>query len=248
MGEALFINTFGRFDAVLARGGVLKLGSRRAEILLTYLAINPGTHGFEALIDFLWDQETHQQGCAQLQALLSRLPESLKPFLIIDDVGVALDPLRDVVVDVVHFERTITDDAGLAELAVAVSHYSGEFFAECRPMGSLKLDEWLILTRESLRQTVLMTLRDLALCYSAGPDPSLALTFARRLVEIEPFMESNHRLYMRLLAETGQTDDAAAQYLICRTIMQRTFGMEPVDETRQLYLALSRDLEITPVP
>ena len=248
MGEALFVKTFGQFEAVLDKSGTLHFGSRRSELLLVYLALNPGRHSFEDILQLLWGSESDAQGCVQLHTLLEQLPDGLKPFVIVEDRGLSLNPERSIDVDALHFANTLTDEALLSELALAASLYGGDFLRDFMPTGSPGLDEWVLLSREHFRQLMLNALSDLVVCYSTGPDPGMALTFARRLVEIEPFMERNHRLYMRLLAKVGRPDRAATQYFVCRTIVMRTFGVEPVAGTRDLYLALNQDLDLTPAP
>ncbi len=58
---------------------------------------------------------------------------------------------------------------------------------------------------------------------------------ARRLLMLDPWLESAHRNLMWMLARTGDRSGALAQYETCRQVLAQELGVEPVRETTALY-------------
>jgi DNA-binding SARP family transcriptional activator len=80
--------------------------------------------------------------------------------------------------------------------------------------------------------------------YEETGDYARAAEYARRLIVLESWRESFHRLLMRNLAQAGQRKAALAQYERCRQQLAKELGIEPSARTRRLYEQL-RDLDDT---
>src|SRR5690606_8750178 len=61
---------------------------------------------------------------------------------------------------------------------------------------------------------------------------------ARRLLELEPWLEEGHRLLVELLARSGQRSQALAQYDACRRLLETELGVAPGPETEALVEAI----------
>jgi DNA-binding SARP family transcriptional activator len=69
---------------------------------------------------------------------------------------------------------------------------------------------------------------------------SAAERAARRLVELEPFRESGHRVLMRALAERGNVADALRAYERLTALLRSELGVDPGPQTRDLHRELLR--------
>ena len=67
-----------------------------------------------------------------------------------------------------------------------------------------------------------------------------ATTTTRRLLALHQVHEGAHRVLTRLLARQGERNAALRQYQLCRAILARELGVEPEEETEQLYRELLR--------
>jgi tetratricopeptide (TPR) repeat protein len=102
-------------------------------------------------------------------------------------------------------------------------------------------EDWLMAERERLRELALETLaRLLAQQQRGGETREGALQTALRLIALDPLQEPVHRSLMRLYSELGRRGAALQQYQLCQRVLRRELGVEPEEETRQLYREILR--------
>jgi len=81
---------------------------------------------------------------------------------------------------------------------------------------------------------------------------SEALTFAQRMVALEPLLEMHQRTYMRLLALNGELAAALAQYRQLHALLAQELAVEPDEATTALFGQIRRGdtagLQPTPPP
>src|SRR3546814_17983394 len=63
----------------------------------------------------------------------------------------------------------------------------------------------------------------------------LALAYALRCIQLEPWNEAGHRQHMRLLAYKGQHGSAQTFYAVYRNKLERDLNVEPEDSTPALF-------------
>jgi non-specific serine/threonine protein kinase len=71
--------------------------------------------------------------------------------------------------------------------------------------------------------------------FAAQAELETAITYARQLLDIEPWREEAHRELMRLLALSGQRSAALMQYEMCRRVLDEELAVEPAPATVTLY-------------
>jgi len=71
-----------------------------------------------------------------------------------------------------------------------------------------------------------------------GTELAAAVRSSRRLVELEPYRETGHRLLMEALAEQGNPAEALLVYESLRTRLREDLGTAPSPETQALYRRL----------
>jgi len=64
------------------------------------------------------------------------------------------------------------------------------------------------------------------------------LLFARQQAFLDPYGEESHRRIMHLLLHSGRRKESLAHYENFRAAPGKELGLEPEDETRQLFLCI----------
>jgi tetratricopeptide (TPR) repeat protein len=136
-------------------------------------------------------------------------------------------------VDAGAFER-LARAGDVDSLARAAALYRGDFLEGLAFRGTL-FEEWLMAERERLRELALEALARLLAQQRGAGAAEDALQTALRLIALDPLQEPVHRTLMRLYTELGRRGSALQQYQLCVGILQRELGVEPEEETRQLY-------------
>ena len=120
-------------------------------------------------------------------------------------------------------------------ISEAAELYSGDFLEGFYIHDASAFEEWVVLQREHLRHLQLAALHVLAKHYTAQGAYAAGITYASRLLELEPWHEEFQQQMMLLLALNGQRSAALRQYEVCRTTLAQEFDVEPSSETTALY-------------
>ena len=120
----------------------------------------------------------------------------------------------------------------------AAALYKGEFLASLN-LNEQAFEEWRAVERERLNGLAVDALAGLV-DRQAPEKPEAAILTARRLLGIDPSHERMHRALMQLLLRQGQRAAALKQYQLCVDWFERELGVEPEEETRQLYRDILR--------
>ncbi len=233
----LSLTLMGDFQARIGRGAPLRLRTRKAQALLAYLALPPGQpHSRDKLATLLWGDRSQPQARSRFRETLFVLRRALAPTdppcLILTGETLALNP-GSIDVDSGMFER-LARAGDVDSLARAAALYRGDFLEGLAFRGTL-FEDWLMAERERLRELALETLARLLAHQRGAGATEDALQTALRLIGLDPLQEAVHRTLMRLYTELGRRGSALQQYQLCVGILQRELGVEPEEETRQLY-------------
>jgi len=110
----------------------------------------------------------------------------------------------------------------------AVELYQGDFLPEVDRA-------WCVPKREQVRNQYIEALIESARCREARGAVDEAVAWYRRALEEDELREDIHRRIMRAYAEAGRRSAALAQYGECREILEQELGVEPSQETQELY-------------
>jgi WD40 repeat protein/DNA-binding SARP family transcriptional activator len=273
----LVLSLLGGFQAAIDDHPLTGFESNKVRALLAYLAVEAG-HPYrrESLAALLWPEFPETIALANLRVALADLRNQIHdreadlPFLLIDRESIQLNPDADVWVDVWEFDPASRDQGAairaqrlaardpqssilnqqstIINLQSTISLYRGPFLDGFSIPGSIPFEEWLILKRERFHQQALRLLCQLAEFYESCGEYEQALMYARRQVELEPWLEEAHRQIMRLLALSERGSQALAQYEACKLTLANELGIEPAAETTRLYetIRLGRLEDIRP--
>ncbi len=153
MSQMLDITLLGGFAAHLADGAPVPLRSRKSELLLAFLAMQPGFAATrERVIGVFWSDRSERQRRASLRQELTNLRKTLRQLpafpVFAEGERLSLDE-NAVRVDVVLFLR-LSESGVPADARDAVALYCGEFLAGAvvrDPAG----EEWLRASRRQMR-------------------------------------------------------------------------------------------------
>jgi predicted ATPase/DNA-binding SARP family transcriptional activator len=195
-----------------------------------FLLITPQTIQFNRAADYYLDVEAFSY---QPSAVSGR-PSANAPF----PISNLQPPTSDL--------QSLTSNlqSPISALQSAVELYRGSFLEGFSLKDCPAFDDWVLLTRERLQRQALAALQQVATYCEQRGEVDLAVGYARREVELEPWREEAQRRLMRLLALSGQRSAALVQYAACRRILKEEMGVEPESETTALYERLQSEQDL----
>ena len=228
--------------------------SEKERALLAYLSIEASRpHSRDELAGLFWpelpDDTAHNNLRVTLHRLRSVLGETdaAYPILEVSRNTMQLNQTEQLWIDVSAFQEIIskaeqhpheklaTCQKCMAQYSEAVMLYQGEFLQGIYPEDSLPFSEWALVKREHLHHQAVQALYVLAAYHQRRGEFDLALGFARRQLELEPWREEAHAQVMTILALRGERSAALRQYERCRQVLWEELGVEPSEEIRSLY-------------
>lgn len=230
-------------DFQVWRGGALVPASiwqprRKARLLLLYLLSQaPRRVACDELIEALWPDLAPDSGRRALNTTFSDLRHILEPYLgqgqpsrylARDEEMLAFT--GEVWYDAAEFQRAMR--AGGQAARQALELYRGDFLPE-EPY-----TDWALRERERLRDLYLNTLiawleeQVQAGAWREGAE------LARRILDMEPWLEEVWRALMLCLARLGRRSEALHAYQACARALRVELDADPAPETATLYEAI----------
>jgi DNA-binding SARP family transcriptional activator/predicted ATPase len=215
----------------------LELTSVKGQALLAYLAVTRQPHSRSALAGLLWSEMPEDDARANLRVTLSQLRKAINDYLIVTRRSIEFNRNNNYWLDVEALENIARSGT---DLALVADLYRGDFLEDFYVPEALAFEEWLLVERERLRQLALEALGQLAGAALEQGRFTDGLNAVRRLLNLEPWLETGHQQLMKLLAAAGQRSAALAQYETCRRLLAEELGVEPSAETVALFETISR--------
>ena len=239
----LVISLLGTFQITRGSTSITACESNKVRALLAYLAVESDRpHRRDALAALLWPESAQSTALNSLRNALANLrraigdAEAKPPYLLITRETIQFNRASDYYLDVdalIQLTNGLQDNAQVR--IAAVESYRGPFLEGFSIPDSAAFEEWASLWRERLARLTLEGLRWLAEYYEARREYTPALEYSRRQVALEPWMEEGHCQLMRLLALSGQREQALRQYHIVREILSKDLQTQPSPGTTRLY-------------
>lgn len=251
----LRLSLLGSLQMTLDGQALVEFESDKARALLIYLALAPGcAFRRETLGAMLWPEHDETSALQNLRKTLHRLRQTLRdgdptrePFLHVTPHTVAFNAASQFDIDITIFQQALaatkrhrhrrrTGCRVCADrLTRAMTLYRGDFLAGFALRDSPPFDEWCSAQREGAHVQALDALGHLVTYHEERHDYVAASEYARRQLELEPWLEAAHRQLMRVYWFGGRRTAALAQYEQCRQILAREWGVAPEAETLALY-------------
>lgn len=212
-------------------GGVPRFRSRRTAALLGYLAAERRPIARDFLVALFWPDEVLSKGRANLRRELHNLAQVLPDCWDVDHLAVAFAPSANTTVDI----YSLLELEGHRRWEQAADLLGGEFLEGFDPEDNVELEKWLLAERRSWRGRAEGILTKVTKGHIRRGRYSDGLRFALRLLQLAPWNEEAHRQVMQLLAWTGQRGGALRHFEACKSTLQEELGVEPSEETINLY-------------
>ncbi|MDQ4127724.1 MAG: AAA family ATPase [Actinomycetota bacterium] len=240
-------------------GEPVRVDTRKAIALVAHLAVTRRRSGRDTLAALLWPEYGQTKARAALRRTLSVLNKALAEDWLEADresVGLQRDKIR---VDVDRFRGLLAEcqthehppsetcPACLPLLAEAVTLYRGDFLAGFNLRDSPNFDDWQFFEAQSLRRELSDALQRLVRGHAERGEWESAIAYARRWLALDPLHEPAHRSLMQLYAWADQRTDALRQYRECVRVLERELGVQPLEETTNLYRSI-KESRIPPPP
>ena len=245
----LSLHLLGEFGLQTQAGNSINITSRKARVLLGYLASRPGYSVSRVdLARMLWERHDDQQALTNLRQTLSVLNQLLNhdhPGWLIKHSGfLALNPDSfEIDIDLIQREPITTE---YKHLESVVAMFSGAFL-EGMAFHEEALSTWLDQQRQSL-ECLNIELRKRLLDLQINADNFAdAVSNAETLVQLNPVDEASHCQLMSIFSSLGQRHRVMRQYQkCCQTLEQYQLG-QPQETTLLLFQSLYYDTVVHPV-
>ncbi len=95
--------------------------------------------------------------------------------------------------------------------------------------------DWAALERARLEEFYLNALSELANDYLSTNQALKSLEISERILKVNPLLEQTYRLRMRAFSMLKDRVSIAKQYQLCREVLEQELGIQPSNETEQLF-------------
>lgn len=233
------IQLFGGF-LVWADGARVKpFATQKTRALLAYLALQPDQlHARPALAALLWPDADPLKAAQSLRQTLTFLRQGLAAYQADSALGVDRQAVRFLPntfcrVDAQQLADALRLDT-TPSLAQAMTLYQGHLLPGFYLKDAPEFETWLMAERERWQTAVLQALDRLSAHHQIRGENDAARRYLQRALDLDPWHEQAHRDLMRLLALSGDSAGALAQYEKCREVLQTGLSVDPLPETQTL--------------
>jgi TolB-like protein/Flp pilus assembly protein TadD len=236
---SLKLSVLGRFEARLPSGEIALLPTRKTETLLTYIALVPGPHSRDQLMNLLWSERAEPQARNSLRQALNALK---KLFDAVDAQPLHIGRMtvflanESIEIDAVRLQNLLDERTPLAT-AEATRLYRGEFL-EGIVVRDANGEEWLEANRGHFRKLAVHALAsEVDFQHELGA-LGKAVESAERLINLDPLNEAAWQKLMRIHAARGDRNHALMAYKRCCEVLNKELGIEPAEQTTRLQASI----------
>jgi DNA-binding SARP family transcriptional activator len=233
----------------------LTFSTRKALALLTYLAVDGGTHPRKTLSESFWPELDAEHGRAALRATLLELRKPLershgpgeRAHLLVERDTLGFDQGSPLVLDLRLVESACKQvgrgveplegqghGALLEQLEQATRLARGPFLASFTLRDSQFFDDWTRQHREYWHLRVHQLFDALSKLYERAGDGERAIETVSRWLGFDPLNEEGYRRLMRLRFSQGDRAGALRAYANGRAMLADQLQVEPEPETTAL--------------
>jgi DNA-binding SARP family transcriptional activator len=202
------------------------------------------------LAEHLWREELPQNYSATIETYVSVLRRTLEPdvparksFIVTEQGGYRLDTSR-IDVDLDEFDQLLADASG-AEPLVALAGINRALQLVRGPvLEDEPYSDWAETERRTYQTRVVQALIDGGRLSLLTGEATAALALAERAVALDPLAESAYQVLMTAAYSLWRQDDALRAFDRCRRLLAEELGIDPLDETVALQLAILRHEDV----
>lgn len=233
---SLTFRLLGTADIQVA-GQPLMLPDQKARGLLFYLAATEHPHTRDHLASLFWSESPDSNARHSLRSSLYHLRQAFhasgaEAALVVEGDLVALQ-LDEDACDVVRFRRLSAsgDEQALVE---AISLYRGSFLQGFTLADAPFFQEWMRAEQDALCRACLDTLNHLVSLAEDRQAWEQAITYARRMVQLDPLAEDAQQKLISFYLRAGAIGPALRQYRQFEVELRQELGLTPSLGTQAL--------------
>jgi len=215
---------------------------RKVVALLSYLAVKGGKHTRQSLSGLLWPDYEQSKAFSNLRHTLWEIQQAIGEGWILAERESIQFVEENTWLDVHQFRSLLAQSHAQSNpslriplLTDSVKLYRDHFLAGFSLKDAPNFNEWAFAESEDLRCQLAVALASLSQDYCALGQADKAISYARRLITLDPLNESAHRRLMNVYLQAGQHSAALKQYQICEEILRKELNLDPQPETFALY-------------
>ncbi|HEU5162455.1 MAG TPA: response regulator [Thermoanaerobaculia bacterium] len=228
------LDVLGGFNLTTTAGDPVIVSSRKAQVLIAYLAHRSGQPVPRAkLASMFWSDTSESEARHSLRQCLLVLRQTLSGIPSLLEIGPEAVRLRreSVASDAMEFEALLgvgTEEA----LARATALYRGEFLEGIRLVGE-PIDEWIVFERRRIAHLMKRSLTTIFDASQSAGRVDDAITAASRLLAIDPQQEDVRKTLATLYGDPGRkmrsalvaTTDSAARRVASEALANAGFDV-----------------------
>lgn len=234
----------GQFETKLD-GRRVVLSARAAQSLLAYLMLSAGTpHPRAKLAGLLWSDFPEENARRNLRQELWRLRKALASpapgaveYILAEELDLTFNANAEYWLDAAQLQKPESD---LDTLISAVSLYRGELLPGM-------YDDWILLEREHLQAVFDIKMQSLLEQLIDAKRWNTVIEWSERWIVQGQTPEPAYRALMVAHHATGNRAKIAGTYERCRDALKNDLGVEPSEETNNLYEQIIHGQQVTHV-
>ena len=227
----LEISTLGNLSIRMGGEEISTIGSRKAEGILVYLAMEGGRHNRNSLSALFWPESPESKAQVSLRVALSSLRKHVGEYLEIDRRSSRIRKGAKVYLDVFDFETKLAK----RQVEQALDVYHGDFLQGFFLEGTMAFEDWRLWEQERLRKELISALQNAIMKENEVGNYQRSQALAQELLKLDDLNEFAHHQMMLALALEGRRNAALQQYKACEAILDEALGVNPSQELQDLY-------------
>ncbi len=245
----LQIRLLGEFQIRIGNETLPGFQRSRLQAFLAYLLLRRGEDVSRQQLAYLfWPDSTEKQARTNIRNLLHQLRRSLPEsdrYLQVTRTDVQWLADSPYWLDVAAFEAALEEAKEHPHVRQdAIRRTEALYRGELLPQ---LYEGWVLNAREEYHQRFMTALETLLEELEVEQELAQAITYAQRLLKLDPLREETYRTLMRLYSENGDRAHALQTYHVCETILNRELGVGSSQATVQAYRRLLK-VESTQTP
>ena len=222
---------FGRFQ-IERKSKPIQLPTRKTEVLLAYLIMNPGKHAREKIAALFWGDSSDTEARNSLRNSLAVINKNLGPNLLLTDRQIVeINPEYPLWVDALEFESQTTKY--LADLNQEINQVNLDLYQA--DLLSDFYDDWIFPVREHYRSLLFELLLQMTQEMRSRSEYKRAVEFAHKVLAFDSANERAHQHLMFCYMAQGDRSAALRQYENCQGALMDELGVDPATATTALY-------------
>ncbi len=216
----------------------IKWRTAKTEELFSYFLIHPNSPiSRDKILDALWPEQIGLEGNAILHTTIYRLKKALKDTIFEDAITYSdasyLFRMNLQSCDLYLLEKELrqllpADERSAQRLNLVLDLFKGSVFEE-------RMYEWSFGVREVVLQMFTRASHELANYYARNYDIANVERCYLRVLRYSAFDEETSELLLKSYAQRGERAAFLRHYKIFKTMLDRTYGLEPKQSIQALY-------------